>query len=133
MNTRTRIFGKSSQSEGYEIRDFLDRSVVDFEWVEVEDERHGRAELGLRESESITFPVVQLPDGELLRWGMRSKRAGCSFASVATPTPSGQGTRISSALARGILPPGRTFSRRDSRRPSGCATGCPTTSIGEEH
>lgn len=66
MTSKTRVYGKSSQNEGYEVRDFLDRSVVEFEWIEVEDERQCRAVLGLNEDDPLRFPVVQLPEGEVL-------------------------------------------------------------------
>lgn len=66
MDKNTRIFGKSAQREGYEVRDFLARSVVEFDWVEVTDEGHCREELGLEAGDRIEFPVVELSGGELL-------------------------------------------------------------------
>src|SRR5258708_28842384 len=60
---KVRLIGKAQSGEAFALRDFLQRSVVAFDWVELgRDERIDR-ELALSEDEARRLPVVQLPDG----------------------------------------------------------------------
>src|SRR5258705_13098831 len=60
---KVRLIGKAQSGEAFALRDFLQRSVVAFDWVELgRDERIDR-ELALSEDEARRFPIVQLPDG----------------------------------------------------------------------
>ena len=60
---KVRLIGKAQSGEAFALRDFLQRSVVAFDWVELgRDERIDR-ELALSEDEARRLPIVQLPDG----------------------------------------------------------------------
>lgn len=58
-----KIFGKSASSLGYMLRDFLHRSDVPFEWIEVRDAADARAKTGLDSIEEHRLPVCVFPDG----------------------------------------------------------------------
>jgi len=64
--TRVRLFGNRDSAEAWEIRDFLKRSVVEFDWVELVSDEDCRRELGLQDLQNVRLPVVQLPGGERL-------------------------------------------------------------------
>jgi thioredoxin reductase (NADPH) len=61
-----RLLGARDSAEAWEIRDFLKRSVVEFEWVELTCDDDCREELGLPQLDNVRLPVVELPDGERL-------------------------------------------------------------------
>ena len=61
-----KLYGKRDDALGYELRDFLKRSVVEFEWHELECDDDCARELGMKELENIRLPVVELIDGERL-------------------------------------------------------------------
>ena len=42
-----RLYGKRGCPSAYAIRDFLQRSDIPFEWIELRDNEHARNELGL--------------------------------------------------------------------------------------
>ena len=42
-----RLYGKRESPQAYAIRDYLQRSDVPFDWVELKDNEQARAELGL--------------------------------------------------------------------------------------
>lgn len=64
--TEVKVFGRAGSTIGYEVRDFLSRTVVEFEWVDLTCEEDCRKILGLRDFEALRFPVVDLPTGERL-------------------------------------------------------------------
>lgn len=64
--TELRVFGRAGSTVGYEIRDYLSRTVVEFDWVDLTSEEHCREALGLSDFESLSFPIVELPGGERL-------------------------------------------------------------------
>lgn len=55
-SARVRLFGQRQSREAYEIRDYLTRSVVDFEWVELDSD----------EMLISSLPIVEFPDGHRL-------------------------------------------------------------------
>ncbi len=57
------LFDRPDSPAGYEIRDYLTRSVVDFTCVDLLDDRHCRRELGFASLNDVRLPVVRLPDG----------------------------------------------------------------------
>jgi thioredoxin reductase len=71
---RVKLYGQPNSAVAYEIRDFLNRSVVEFDWIELaskedceqlrcaEDER----ELGISRLDDIQLTVVEFPDGTQL-------------------------------------------------------------------
>ena len=61
-----RVFGRVGSTEGYDVRDFLTRTVVEFEWVDLTCEDDCRSILGLHDIENLRFPVVEFPNGERL-------------------------------------------------------------------
>src|ERR1700687_2799230 len=58
-----RLLGHRDDPGAWEIRDFLKRSVVEFQWVELSTEEDCRRELGLSDLKNVKLPVVELPDG----------------------------------------------------------------------
>src|SRR5271169_3185914 len=61
-----RLLGHRDDTGAWEIRDFLKRSVVEFQWIELSTEEDCRRELGLSDLKNINLPVVELPDGTRL-------------------------------------------------------------------
>src|SRR5712671_3885978 len=61
-----RLIGHRDDASAWEIRDFLKRSVVEFQWIEVSTDEDCRRELGLSDLTNVTLPVVELPDGARL-------------------------------------------------------------------
>lgn len=64
--TKVRLFGRADSAEAYVVRDFLMRSVVGFDWIELASDEDSRRELGLPELANVRLPVVELPDGARL-------------------------------------------------------------------
>ena len=64
-----RLLGHADDTGAWEIRDFLKRSVVEFQWIELSTEADCRRELGLSDLKNINLPVVELPDGTRLFGG----------------------------------------------------------------
>ena len=58
-----RLYGKRGSAQAYAIRDFLQRSDVPFEWVELANHEQARAELGLESVDDSRLPVCIFPDG----------------------------------------------------------------------
>ena len=58
-----RLYGKRGSPQAYAIRDFLQRSDVPFEWVELANHEQARAELGLESVDDSRLPVCIFPDG----------------------------------------------------------------------
>lgn len=61
-----RLFGIRDSAEAWEIRDFLNRSVVAFDWIELQDDEQCQRELGRSLLGGKRLPVVELPDGTRL-------------------------------------------------------------------
>ena len=61
-----RLFGHRDSAEAWELRDFLKRSVVEFQWIELASDEDCRAVLGLPTLANVRLPVVELPGGERL-------------------------------------------------------------------
>lgn len=61
-----RIFGKSGNPLGYMIRDFLHRSDVPFEWIELRNDEEARAKAGVSGLHDSRLPVCEFPDGARL-------------------------------------------------------------------
>src|SRR5258707_1660868 len=60
-----RLLGHRDHAGAWEIRDFLKRSVVESQWIELSTEEDCRRELGL-DLKNVNLPVVELPDGTRL-------------------------------------------------------------------
>ena len=63
---RVRLFGQPQSAEAYALRDYLQRSVVAFDWVEIASDSDCQLRLGLPEIRNVRLPVVELPDGRRL-------------------------------------------------------------------
>lgn len=79
-----RIFGRAGSTEGYDVRDFLTRTVVEYEWVDLTCEDDCRAELDLSDFEALRFPIVEFPGGERL-FGPRVREIADRLGWVTTP------------------------------------------------
>lgn len=63
---RVRLFGQSNSAEAYALRDYLQRSVVAFDWIELSSDADCQAQLGFPELTNVRLPIVELPDGKRL-------------------------------------------------------------------
>src|SRR5438132_3662136 len=61
-----RLLGHRDDAGAWEMRDFLKRSVVEFQWIELSTEEDFCRELGLSDLRNVNLPVVELPDGTRL-------------------------------------------------------------------
>ena len=61
-----RLFGHRDDAGAWQIRDFLKRSVVEFQWIGLSTEEDSCRELGLSDLKHVNLPVVELPDGTRL-------------------------------------------------------------------
>lgn len=60
---KVRLYGQPDSPAAYEIRDFLNRTVVEFDWIELSSDADCDRELKLPALNDIRLPVVELPDG----------------------------------------------------------------------
>lgn len=63
VSDQIRVFGRAASAAGYEIRDFLGRSVVAYEWVELATDDDARREVGVDSLKDPRLPVCLFPDG----------------------------------------------------------------------
>ena len=63
---KVRLYGQPDSAAAYEIRDFLNRTVVEFDWVELTKDVDCNRELKLPSLNNVRLPVVELPDGTQL-------------------------------------------------------------------
>ncbi len=63
---KVRLYGQPDLAQAYEIRDFLNRTVVEFDWITLTCDDDCNRELGLPSLSNIRLPVVELPDGTRL-------------------------------------------------------------------
>lgn len=61
-----RLYGRQAQAEGYALRDFLSRSVVEFEWVELTSHGQARTLAIVDGLDDPRLPVCVMPDGARL-------------------------------------------------------------------
>ena len=62
---RVRLLGAPGSAKAFEVRDFLSRSVVAYDWVELED-AGARNLPGINGLDDARLPVVEFPDGTRL-------------------------------------------------------------------
>src|SRR5260370_14535119 len=60
---KVRVIGTARRGEGFALRDVLQRSVVEFDWIEFGADDRTDRELRLDDAEIQRLPIVQLPDG----------------------------------------------------------------------
>lgn len=58
-----RLYGKRGCPSAYAIRDYLQRSDIPFEWIELRDDEHARKELGLEGLDDVRLPICIFADG----------------------------------------------------------------------
>jgi thioredoxin reductase (NADPH) len=58
-----RLYGKRGCPAAYAIRDFLQRSDIPFEWIELRDDVQARKELGLEGLDDARLPICIFADG----------------------------------------------------------------------
>ncbi|MEH2334393.1 NAD(P)/FAD-dependent oxidoreductase [Nostoc sp.] len=63
---KVRLYGLPNSAEAYEIRDFLNRSVVEFDWIELTIDQDCNRELGFSALSDLRLPMVEFPDGTQL-------------------------------------------------------------------
>ena len=63
---RVRLFGQPHSAEAYALRDYLQRSVVAFDWFELASDNDCQLRLRLPKLKNVRLPVVELPDGKRL-------------------------------------------------------------------
>ena len=63
---RVKLYGQPNSAAAYEIRDFLNRTVVEFDWIELSNDAECDRELKLPALSNVRLPVVELPDGTQL-------------------------------------------------------------------
>lgn len=79
-----RLFGNRDSAEAWEIRDFLKRSVVEFDWVELTGDDDCQRALGLPRLGNVRLPVVELPGGDRL-YGPSLREVAGRLGFVAKP------------------------------------------------
>ncbi len=63
---RVRLLGPAGSVKAFEIRDFLNRSVVEYEWIELATDEAARALPGIASLQDARLPICELPDGTRL-------------------------------------------------------------------
>lgn len=64
--SKVTIYGHSNAAEAYAIRDFLKRSVVEYDWIEILNDEDCKKHLGINAMNAVKFPIVRLTNGEKL-------------------------------------------------------------------
>ena len=81
---KIKVFGRAGSTEGYDVRDFLTRTVVAFDWIDLTCEDDCKAKLGLSDFEALRFPIVEFPGDERL-FGPRVREIADRLGWVTTP------------------------------------------------
>ncbi|WP_313516424.1 FAD-dependent oxidoreductase [Pseudomonas sp.] len=55
-----RVYGRAGSSDGYAIRDYLARTAVQFEWIELASAEECLGRLGLADYAELRFPIVEV-------------------------------------------------------------------------
>src|SRR3984893_10984905 len=61
--SQVRIFGTTGSALGYMLRDFLHRSDVPFEWIELKNDEDARQQASVESLRDSRLPVCVFPDG----------------------------------------------------------------------
>lgn len=61
-----RLYGQSNSAEAYNLRDFLNRSVVAFDWIEINSEEDLKKASSISRKNISKLPIVELPNGKIL-------------------------------------------------------------------
>lgn len=99
---QVRLYGQPQSAEAYALRDYLQRSVVTFDWIEITSDADCRQHLGLPDARNVRLPVVELPDGRRL-FGPTLREVADSLRWYRSPS-SGNTISPSMAVARQAFP-----------------------------
>ncbi len=80
-----KLFGRQDNASGYELRDFLTRSGVEFEWQELTCDDDCAKALGMPELENVQLPVVELTNGDRL-FGPSTKELAVKLGLMSNPS-----------------------------------------------
>jgi thioredoxin reductase (NADPH) len=58
-----KVIGKAGSATAYKIRDYLQRSDIPFEWIEVANDQQARTDTGVDNLQDRRLPVCVFPDG----------------------------------------------------------------------
>ena len=61
--SKVKLYGQPNSPLAYQIRDFLKRSVVEFDWIELTCDDDCYRELGFSSVEELRLPIVELSNG----------------------------------------------------------------------
>src|SRR5258708_20635355 len=78
------LIGRRASSLGYELRDFLSRNGVPYDWVEVDDADRVRRLFDDRDVDLGQLPICVLPDGRRLE-GATVQQVANGLGMVAAP------------------------------------------------
>ncbi len=65
-DSKIKLFGRKGSTDGFELREFLQRQVIDFDWIEIDTDKECLSAFGIDDVDNVRFPVVQLTDGTQL-------------------------------------------------------------------
>ncbi len=90
---RIHLFGcPDADDVAYEIRDFLGRTVVEFDWTPLESDEQARALAGVDDLADLRLPVCVLPTGERVEAATGASVGGAP-CSRPGPTSDSRGSR----------------------------------------
>src|SRR5690349_1203690 len=78
------LIGQRTSNRGYELRDFLSRNGVPYDWVEIDDDDRVRQLLGADDVDRSQLPICVLPDGARLA-GATVEGVASGLGMVAAP------------------------------------------------
>src|SRR5260221_2738669 len=78
------LVGRRTSSLGYDLRDFLSRNGVPYDWVEIDDTDRVRQLLGADDVDPSRLPICVLPDGRRLA-GATVEQVASGLGMVAAP------------------------------------------------
>ena len=78
------LVGRRASSLGYELRDFLSRNGVPYDWVEVDDADRLQQLLGTDDVDTSRLPICVLPDGRRIA-GATVEQVASGLGMVAAP------------------------------------------------
>jgi hypothetical protein len=103
-----RLLGHRDDAGAWELRDFLKRSVVEFQWIELSTEEDCRRELGLPDLKNINLPSSNFPTERVFSvplCGMSPTSSALSPSPGCGSTTSRSTVRVRLACLRPCTPP----------------------------
>jgi len=97
------LIGTARSGEAFALRDFLQRSVVEFDWIEFGADDQADRELRLDDAEIQRLPIVQLPD-ESDSMRLRSASLPSIWDGLRSPVAANTTSRSTAQALRVFLP-----------------------------